>query len=161
MTFAKEIKIVYRLFLVNCYLLHVPRLPLQLASSGRGWVIDFIWLELAWQYIAMTRNNLYNILTSLALTFGMPKKVFSFKKSQICLLSQQKYNKTVQIQVTIIPKQLGRELTVPYSIQTAGPICPFYTMKMPFLLPWLQNRLQTISSQNFSMLKKNLWDEIP
>ena len=33
---TKEIKIVYRLFLVNCYLLHVPRLPLQLASSGRG-----------------------------------------------------------------------------------------------------------------------------
>ena len=27
-------------------------------------------------------------------------------------MSQQKYNKTVQIQVTIIPKQLGRELTV-------------------------------------------------
>ena len=32
----EEVKIVYRLFLVNCYLLHVPRLPLQLASSGRG-----------------------------------------------------------------------------------------------------------------------------
>ena len=49
----------------------------------------------------------------------------------------------------------------PYSIQTARSICPFYTMKMPFLLPWLQNRLQTISSKKFSMLKKNLWDEIP
>ena len=48
----KEVQIVYRLFLVNCYLLHVPeeihvsRLPFQPASSGRGWVIDFIWLEL-------------------------------------------------------------------------------------------------------------------
>jgi hypothetical protein len=27
-------------------------------------------------------------------------------------------------------------------------------MKMPFLLPWLQNRLQTISSKIFSVLKK-------
>ena len=32
----KEVQIVYRLFLVNCYLLHVLRLPFQLASSGRG-----------------------------------------------------------------------------------------------------------------------------
>ena len=54
---GKEIQIVYRLFLVNCYLLHVPRLPTQPASSGRGCVIDFIWLELPWQYIAMTRNK--------------------------------------------------------------------------------------------------------
>ena len=61
----KEDQIVYRLFLVNCYLLHVPRLPFQLASSSRGWVIDFIWLELPWQYIAMTRNNLSIILISL------------------------------------------------------------------------------------------------
>ena len=55
---AKEVQIVYRLFLVNCYLLHVPRLPSQPASNAGGWVIDFTWLELAWQYIAMTRNNL-------------------------------------------------------------------------------------------------------
>jgi hypothetical protein len=32
----KEVQIVYRLILVNCYLLHVPRFPSQLASSGRG-----------------------------------------------------------------------------------------------------------------------------
>ena len=63
---SKEVQIVYRLFLVNCYLLHVPRLPSQPVSSGRGWVIDFIWLELAWQYIAMTRNNLCIISISLA-----------------------------------------------------------------------------------------------
>ena len=50
---------------VNCYLLHVPRLPSQPASSRRGWVIDFILLELPWQYIAMTRNNLSIILISL------------------------------------------------------------------------------------------------
>ena len=62
---SKEVQIVYRLFLVNCYLLHVPRLPSQVASSGRGWVIDFIWLELAWQYIVMTRNNLSIIWISL------------------------------------------------------------------------------------------------
>ena len=42
----KEVQIIYRLFLVNCYLLHVSRLPSLLASSRRGWVIDFIWLEL-------------------------------------------------------------------------------------------------------------------
>jgi hypothetical protein len=35
-TAFKEVQIVYRLFLVNCYLLHVPRLPSQPASSGRG-----------------------------------------------------------------------------------------------------------------------------
>ena len=46
---VKEVQIVYRLFLVNCYILHVPRLPSQQASN---------WLELARQYIAMTRNNL-------------------------------------------------------------------------------------------------------
>ena len=54
---------------MNCYLLHVPRLPSQPGSSGRGWVIYFIWLELPWQYIAMTRNNLSIILISLANMF--------------------------------------------------------------------------------------------
>ena len=43
----KEVQIVYRLFLVNCYLLHVPRLPSQPASSGRGLVIETNWVELA------------------------------------------------------------------------------------------------------------------
>ena len=66
---SKEVQIVYRLFLVNYYLLHVPRLPSQLASSGRGRVIDFIWLELPWQYIAMARNNLSIILISLDTSF--------------------------------------------------------------------------------------------
>ena len=61
----KEVQIVYRLFLVNCYLLHVPRLPSRPVSSGRGWVIEKNWLELAWQYIAMTRNNLSIIWISL------------------------------------------------------------------------------------------------
>ena len=40
------------------------------------------------------------------------------------------------------------------SIRTARSICPFYPLKMQFLLHLLQNRLQTISSKNFSMLKK-------
>ena len=31
----KEVKILYRLFLVNCYLLHVPRLPSQPASTAQ------------------------------------------------------------------------------------------------------------------------------
>ena len=31
----KEVKIVYRLFLVSCYLLHVPRLPSQPASTEK------------------------------------------------------------------------------------------------------------------------------
>ena len=34
-TICKEVQIVYRLFLVNCYLLHVPRLPFsQLSETG-------------------------------------------------------------------------------------------------------------------------------
>jgi putative component of membrane protein insertase Oxa1/YidC/SpoIIIJ protein YidD len=61
----KEVQIVYRLFLVYCYLLHVPRLPTQPASYAGGWVIGFIWLELGWQYIAMTRINLSIIWISL------------------------------------------------------------------------------------------------
>ena len=36
---VKEVQIVYRLFLVNCYLLHVPRLPSQPARNVRGLVI--------------------------------------------------------------------------------------------------------------------------
>ena len=51
----KEFQIVYRLFLVNCYLLQVPMLASQPASNAGGLVIYFIWLE---QYIAMTTNNL-------------------------------------------------------------------------------------------------------
>ena len=39
-------------------------------------------------------------------------ETISLKKSQICLLLQQKYNKTVQVQVTIIPRQPGKELSV-------------------------------------------------
>ena len=64
----QEVQIVYRLFLVSCYLLHVPRLPSQPASTEkdlRGWVIEKNWLELAWQYIAVTRNNLYIIWIAL------------------------------------------------------------------------------------------------
>ena len=33
---SKEVQIVYRLLLVNCYLLHVPRLPSQPASNVGG-----------------------------------------------------------------------------------------------------------------------------
>ena len=33
---VKEVQIVYRLFLVNCYLLHVPRLPSQPAGNVGG-----------------------------------------------------------------------------------------------------------------------------
>ena len=59
----KEVQIVYRLFLVNCYLLQVPRLPSQPCGRLSDWLN---WLELAWQYIAMTRNNLCIISISLA-----------------------------------------------------------------------------------------------
>ena len=38
---TKEVQIVYGLFLVNCYILHVPRLPSQPASNVGGWVIDW------------------------------------------------------------------------------------------------------------------------
>ena len=37
--YGKEVQMVYRLFLVNCYLLHVPRLPSQPASNVGGLVI--------------------------------------------------------------------------------------------------------------------------
>ena len=77
-------KEVYRLFLVNCYLLHVPRLPSQPASIGRVWVIDFIWLELPWQYIAMTRNNLSIILNSL---LGISQEVNNVFSIGIILLN--------------------------------------------------------------------------
>jgi hypothetical protein len=43
-------------------------------------------------------------------------ETISLKRSQICLLLQQKYNKTVQVQVTIIPRQPGKELSVPVTI---------------------------------------------
>ena len=33
---GKEVQTVFRLFLVNCYLLHVPRLPSQSASNVEG-----------------------------------------------------------------------------------------------------------------------------
>ena len=36
---TKEVLKVYKLFLVNCYLLHVPRLPFQPASNVGGLVI--------------------------------------------------------------------------------------------------------------------------
>ena len=36
---VKEVQIVYRLFLVNYYILHVPRLPSQPASNVGGLVI--------------------------------------------------------------------------------------------------------------------------
>ena len=36
MIYIKEVRIVYRLFLVNCYLLYVPRLPSQPASHLGG-----------------------------------------------------------------------------------------------------------------------------
>ena len=45
---AKEVQIVYRLFQVNCYLLHVPRLPSQPASNVGGLVIHLTslnWLD--------------------------------------------------------------------------------------------------------------------
>ena len=61
----KEVKIVYRSFLVNCYLLHVPRLPSQPANNVGGLVIH--WTGLNWldSYIAMTTNNLCTISISL------------------------------------------------------------------------------------------------
>ena len=71
-TFGKEVQIVYGLFLVNCYLLHVSRLPFQPASAGERLSNCLNWLELAWQYIAMTRNNLYIISISLLLYSHAP-----------------------------------------------------------------------------------------
>ena len=49
---------IYRLFLVNCYLLHVPRLPSQPASTEkdlRGWVIE---KKLAWT--GLKAHSLYS-----------------------------------------------------------------------------------------------------
>ena len=43
---------------MNCHLLYVPRLSFQPASNLGGLLFHFYWLELAWQNIGMTRNNL-------------------------------------------------------------------------------------------------------
>ena len=51
---------------MNCYLLHVPRLPSQPASNAGGLVIHLTgmnWLDST--YIAMTRKNLCIISISL------------------------------------------------------------------------------------------------
>ena len=58
---TKEIQIISRLFLVRHLLLQTKLVPFQPASTVGGSVIHWTglnWLELAWQYIAMTRNNL-------------------------------------------------------------------------------------------------------
>ena len=69
-TLTKEVKIVYRLFLVDCYLLHmetykVKQMQIQIIYMG-GSVIH--WSGLTVQYIAVTRNNLCIIWISLTLT---------------------------------------------------------------------------------------------
>ena len=61
----KKVEIVHRLFLVNCYLLHVLLSYAQPASSVEGLVIHRSAGEIAWQYIVMTRNNLCIISISL------------------------------------------------------------------------------------------------
>ena len=63
---------------MNCYLLHVPRLPSQPASNMGGWVIDWNWLGLAWQSIEMTKNNLCIISISL-----LSKSIFLVKSLKI------------------------------------------------------------------------------
>ena len=63
---VKEVQTVYRLFLVNwyTYCMYLGFLPSQLTMWEVEWLI-----ELAWQYIAMTRNNLSIIWISLAKAF--------------------------------------------------------------------------------------------
>ena len=66
---TKEIQIVYRLFLVNCYLLRVPRLPFQPDSNVGGGMIrnnlNIIWISLG--------SNMGTILGSTSLNFvGWP-----------------------------------------------------------------------------------------
>ena len=51
------LKVQLRSRIVNCYLLHVPSLFSQSASNIGGWVSDWL-IELAWEYITLTRNNL-------------------------------------------------------------------------------------------------------
>ena len=67
-----------RLFLVNCYLLHVLLNYAQPASNVGGLVIHWTTVELAWQYIAVTRNNLCIIPISLWTT--------SWSKSHLLVL---------------------------------------------------------------------------
>ena len=76
---------------MSCYLLYVHRLPPQQGSSRRGWVIAFIWLELPWQYIAMTRNNLGIILISLICTTN-----FQMQSWMFTVASRKKYNKELE-----------------------------------------------------------------
>ena len=66
-------------------------------------------------YILSTDNSLPVLLSSWNYGDRYAKyksETISLKKSQICFLLQQKYNKTVQVQVTIIPRQPGKELSV-------------------------------------------------
>jgi hypothetical protein len=39
----------------------------------------------------------------------------------MCILLQQKYNKTLQVQVTIIPRQPGKELSVSPTLSLKSP----------------------------------------
>ena len=69
--YFKEVQIVYRLFLVNCYLLHVILNYAQPASNVGGLVIHWTTVDLASQYIGVTRNNL--CIISISLEYIMPK----------------------------------------------------------------------------------------
>ena len=65
---STEIQIILRLFLVHHILLQIKSVSSQPASNALqcGRLSDWVnWLELAWQYIAKTRNNLSIIWISL------------------------------------------------------------------------------------------------
>ena len=51
------------MFLVNCYLLHVPWLPSQPASSRRGWVIGFTWLNSVFKWVSSYKRSLVRPLS--------------------------------------------------------------------------------------------------
>ena len=77
-------------------------------------VLDF------YNYVCIIVYNTDNSLPVLLSSWNYGDKyakykseTITLKKSQICLLLQQKYNKTVQVQVTIIPRQPGKEWSVP------------------------------------------------
>ena len=111
----KEAQIVYRLFPVSWYLLHsFWIMPSQLAT----WVSDWLnWLELAWQYIAMTRNNLCIISISLGLLSCHSRTL----KSALILQSCPNLGGRVFLDRSVNPIKIRRGQSMPTALLLTHP----------------------------------------
>ena len=121
---------------MNCYLLHVSRLPSQPASNLGVWVIDWNWLELAWHYIAMTRNNL--CIISISLIMPSASAYYIFEEKKMCkktlpfeysiIITDSTYNIWKWISLSWISLLLERNLNVltwytQSVLMRNGPLC--------------------------------------